>query len=162
METLRWSSPLAELFRAKTSPSSPSQHIISPMIPAQADLIREAIEKANRQIETTLRSGNASAVANLYTDDAQLLPPGGEAVNGSAGIAEFWSLVLGLGVRDISIQTLEVDAQGATAIEVGRFILYADGKVEIDRGKYIVIWKLVKGEWKLHRDIWNSSLPLKK
>jgi hypothetical protein len=28
----------------------------------------------------------------------------------------------------------------------------------IDRGKYIVIWKLIQGEWKLHRDIWNSSL----
>jgi ketosteroid isomerase-like protein len=29
----------------------------------------------------------------------------------------------------------------------------------MDRGKYIVVWKDEGGKWKLHRDIWNSSLP---
>ena len=28
-----------------------------------------------------------------------------------------------------------------------------------DRGKYLVIWKNVDGTWKLHVDIYNSSLP---
>jgi ketosteroid isomerase-like protein len=32
------------------------------------------------------------------------------------------------------------------------------GKV-VDRGKYIVIWKREQGQWKLHRDIWNTSMP---
>jgi ketosteroid isomerase-like protein len=36
-----------------------------------------------------------------------------------------------------------------------------DGKVA-DRGKYVVIWKRVGGEWKLHRDIWTTSLPAAK
>jgi ketosteroid isomerase-like protein len=29
----------------------------------------------------------------------------------------------------------------------------------VDQGKYIVIWKQDGGQWKLHRDIFNSSLP---
>jgi hypothetical protein len=29
----------------------------------------------------------------------------------------------------------------------------------LDQGKYIVIWKREKGQWKLHRDIFNSSVP---
>jgi hypothetical protein len=29
----------------------------------------------------------------------------------------------------------------------------------LDEGKYIVIWKQVEGQWKLHRDILNSSRP---
>ena len=33
---------------------------------------------------------------------------------------------------------------------------------EIDHGKYMELWRLEKGEWKLHRDIFNSSVPPKK
>jgi hypothetical protein len=33
-----------------------------------------------------------------------------------------------------------------------------DGKV-LDKGKYIVIWKKEDGTWKLHRDIWTTSVP---
>ena len=62
-----------------------------------------------------------------------------------------------MGVKEIVIETLEVDSQGATAIEMGRYTLFADQKLEIDHGKYIVIWKLIKGDWKLHRDIWNTK-----
>jgi hypothetical protein len=28
----------------------------------------------------------------------------------------------------------------------------------IDEGKYVVVWKRVGGQWKLHRDIWTSSV----
>ena len=28
---------------------------------------------------------------------------------------------------------------------------------EIDKGKYIVLWKMEDGKWKLHRDIFNSD-----
>lgn len=28
-----------------------------------------------------------------------------------------------------------------------------------DRGKYLVIWNRDGATWKLHRDIWNTSMP---
>jgi ketosteroid isomerase-like protein len=37
----------------------------------------------------------------------------------------------------------------------------ASGK-QIDRGKYITVWKKQQGQWKLHRDIWNTSMPAAK
>jgi ketosteroid isomerase-like protein len=33
-----------------------------------------------------------------------------------------------------------------------------DGGAVMDSGKFIVIWKQEGGRWKLHQDIWNSSL----
>jgi len=35
----------------------------------------------------------------------------------------------------------------------------ADRGYVLDKGKYIVIWKQEEGQWKLHRDIFNSSMP---
>ncbi len=29
----------------------------------------------------------------------------------------------------------------------------------LDAGKFIVVWKQEAGQWKLHRDIFNSSMP---
>jgi uncharacterized protein (TIGR02246 family) len=124
----------------------------------KADLIREAIEKANRKLEATFTGGDPSAVASLYTDDAILMPTGSEPLQGTASIADLWGAVLNMGIKEVKLETHEVDAQGATAIEMGEYTLRGGTGDMMDRGKYIVIWKLIHGEWKLHRDIWNSSL----
>ena len=124
----------------------------------KTDPIHEAIQNANRKLEATFLSGNARGVGSFYTDDAMLLPTGSEPIQGTAGISDFWEAVLHMGIKEVKIETREVDAQGATAIEIGQYTLRADRGQLMDRGKYVVIWKLVKGEWKLHRDIWNSSL----
>jgi ketosteroid isomerase-like protein len=125
----------------------------------QGDLIREAIEAANRNFEAIFRSGDAEAMTSVYTDDAQLLPTGSDPIH-KDGLVQFWQSVLQMGVDSAKLETLEVDPQGATAIELGRYTLQSREGQILDRGKYIVIWKLVKGEWKMHRDIWNTSLPL--
>jgi hypothetical protein len=59
----------------------------------------------------------------------------------------------------VSLNTMEVEALGNTAIEVGTYTAAgADGKMA-DKGKYIVIWKRVGNDWKIHRDIFNTSMP---
>ncbi|GAF78655.1 unnamed protein product, partial [marine sediment metagenome] len=51
------------------------------------------------------------------------------------------------------------ESYGNFAIEEGRYTLYAEGDQIADQGKYIVTWKKEDGQWKLHRDIWNTSNP---
>jgi ketosteroid isomerase-like protein len=53
-----------------------------------------------------------------------------------------------------------VEAHGETATEVGTFSIRDAGGKEVDRGKYVAVWKRVQGQWKMHREIWNSSLPV--
>lgn len=125
----------------------------------QVDVVRPAIEAANRRLEATFQRGDARAVGDLYTEDAILMPTGSEPIQGLAGISDFWEVVLQMGIKEIKLETREVDAQGATAIEIGQYTLRGASGETMDRGKYVVIWKLVKGEWKLHRDIWNTSIP---
>ncbi|HEV8542790.1 MAG TPA: DUF4440 domain-containing protein [Verrucomicrobiae bacterium] len=126
------------------------------------ELIREAIEKANQNLLACFRRGDARAIGNLYTNEAQLLPTGSEPIKGPSAIADFWETVLQMGVKEVKLQTLEVDGQGNTAIESGHYTLFAGNGQVADRGKYIVIWKQINGDWKLHWDIWNTSQPATK
>ena len=127
-------------------------------MPDKSDLIREAIREANRKLQDAFQQRNARAISALYTEDAMLLPPGSEPIEGAGCVAEFWEAVLQIGAKGFQIEPLEIDPQGATAIDLGRYTLHDDAGELFDRGQYIVIWKLIQGEWRIHRDIWNSSL----
>jgi ketosteroid isomerase-like protein len=64
-----------------------------------------------------------------------------------------------MGIKEAKMVIVEAEKQGDTVIEVSKFKLLGDGGQLMDEGKYIVIWKQEVGQWKLHRDIFNSSLP---
>jgi len=121
--------------------------------------IRTQIESANTQFVGTFRRGDATAMANLYTSEAQLLPANSDFVRGTAAIRTFWQGVMDMGLKDASLETVEAEVHGDTAIEVGLYRLLAGGGVVADNGKYVVVWKNDRGTWKLHRDIWTTSQP---
>ncbi|HET9263878.1 MAG TPA: SgcJ/EcaC family oxidoreductase [Vicinamibacterales bacterium] len=118
--------------------------------------VRSQIEAGNREFMAAFAKRDAAAVAALYTDGGQLLPPNSEVVRGHEAIREFWQGAMTRGLTGATLETVDVDASGETAVEVGRYRLTA-GDAEADHGKYIVVWKNVDGRWKLHRDIWNTS-----
>jgi uncharacterized protein (TIGR02246 family) len=121
--------------------------------------VREAIRAADDQFVAAFNRGDAAGVAALYTEQGQLLPPNADFVIGREAIQAFWQGAMDMGIASAKIEILEVEEHGDTAIEVSTFALYAQGGQELDAGKFIVIWKRVGGEWKLHRDIFNSSKP---
>lgn len=121
--------------------------------------VRDAIVAANEIFVNTFNKGDAAGLAALYTEEGQLLPPNAETMVGHQAIQAFWQGAMDMGIKSAQIETGEVDAHGDTAIEVSKFKLYgAEGQV-LDKGKFIVIWKRENGQWKLHRDIFNSSMP---
>jgi ketosteroid isomerase-like protein len=98
-------------------------------------------------------------MGNLYTQKGQLLPAGSDFVKGKKAIQEFWQGAMNMGIKQVKLETVELEGHGDTAIEVGQYVLSGEKGQVMDKGKYIVIWKQEQGEWKLHRDIWTSSIP---
>jgi uncharacterized protein (TIGR02246 family) len=121
--------------------------------------IRNLSGSANTQFMNAFRRADATAMANLYTPDAQLLPAHSDFVRGTAAIRAFWQGVLDLGLKEATLETIEVEDHGNTAIEVGRYRLIAGAGALADQGKYVVVWKSGEGTWKIHRDIWTTSQP---
>jgi uncharacterized protein (TIGR02246 family) len=122
--------------------------------------VRDAIAAVNENIMTAFKKGDAAGLAAFYTENGQILAPNSDFVTGRHAIQEFWQAVLGMGIKEIRLESVEVESQGDTAIEVGINSAYGGEGQEIDKGKYIVIWKREHGQWKLHRDIANSSNPV--
>jgi uncharacterized protein (TIGR02246 family) len=118
---------------------------------------RQAIATANHQFVTAFARRDARGMAELYTANGQLLPTGSDFVTGTPAIQAFWQAVMGMGIKEATLETVELESHGDAAYEVGRYTLRGDGGQMVDEGKYIVIWKREGGQWKLHRDIWNSS-----
>ena len=112
----------------------------------------------------TRRKGDAKAISSLYTSDASVMPVGMSTVKGRKAVEEFWGRAIkGMGLKNASLKTIEVIEGVNTATEMGEYLLnlQAEGKQLEDKGKYVVVWKNTPDGWKLHWDIWTSSLPQK-
>lgn len=122
-----------------------------------SDEARAAIAAASEQWARAYNAGDAAGVAALYTADAMLLPPGGEPVTGREKVLAYWQQDMAGGAQ-VKLETKEVHGHGDGAVEVGGYVANAEDGTHLDHGKYVVVWKKVDGSWKLHRDIWNSSM----
>jgi uncharacterized protein (TIGR02246 family) len=127
--------------------------------PAKADSVRSSIEAANAQFSAAAAKGDGAGLAALYSADAQVMPAGSEPIKGTAAIQKFWQGALDSGIANVDLKTVDVFGQGSTAAEVGQYALRdRTGKV-LDHGKYIVLWRLEGGKWKLLRDMFSTNVP---
>jgi uncharacterized protein (TIGR02246 family) len=121
--------------------------------------VYDAIVAADKAFMSAFSQGRAGEVANLYTEDGQFLPPNGEFMTGRQQIQDTFQSLMDSGVKEVKLKALEVEDYGNTASEVGKYILEGEGGHVIDQDKFVVIWRKEAGQWKLHRDIINSSMP---
>ena len=129
------------------------------MVGSVSNRVREEIAAANEKFMATYKRGDAAGVAALYTENGQVLPPDGDFVTGREALRKYWQAALDQGIKESRLEIIEVEGHGDTAIEVSRYTLIGEGGGVLGKGKYIVIWKRQAGQWKLHRDIFNSNAP---
>jgi ketosteroid isomerase-like protein len=106
---------------------------------------------------TAIGARNMDALDHVYTEDAHILPPGADIIQGLPAIKKFWEqAVTGLDVKSATLTTVAAEAAGTTIVEIGRaeLTLAAGQTVAI---KYVVHWKLEDDIWKWHTDIWNLN-----
>lgn len=134
--------------------------LIGLVLMASAALAQDktTIEKLNERFAAAVHNGDMTAVAEMYAEDAFLLPSGAEMVKGRAAIEAFWTTVAE-GIADFKLTTVDVKPLGTDAArEIGTFALRTKGQRPQEvTGKYVVVWQKVGGDWKLATDIWNSD-----
>jgi uncharacterized protein (TIGR02246 family) len=117
------------------------------------------IQAVGAEFTAAMGAGDATAIANLYMLDAQLLPPNAPMITGRAGIEAYWRGMIEAIRPRVILTTLEVKGTDSMAVEVTRFVLTDSTGAALDEGKYMVWWERTADGWRMHTDIWNSDLP---
>ncbi len=122
--------------------------------------VRQTVEAADAKFSEAFNAGDAAALAAMYTEDAIVMPPNHESVQGTNAIEQVFSGFISMGATNLTLTADDVMGAGDLVIETGKYSLALPGGLQ-DSGKYLVVWKkAADGSWKPHRDIWNSSMPL--
>ena len=120
---------------------------------------RKSIEAANAEFGALVAKGDSAGIANLYANDAKMLGSNMPAVSGKANIQSAFNGMLSQGIAGAKLTTIDVWGTEALVAEEGSYSLSTKDGKEIDKGKYIVLWKMEDGKWKLFRDCFNSDNP---
>jgi uncharacterized protein (TIGR02246 family) len=122
-----------------------------------SDAVAAAIAQSNETWQQCYRDGDAAGVTSRYRPDGALFPPGFDVMAGRDAIEGFWKAAMAMGIATISLATDAIEVTGPVAVETGSFVLRTANGSEIDNGKYLVVWREEAGQWRMHRDIWNTS-----
>ena len=134
---------------------------LSPSI-AQTKKTEPVLSKLAADWAAGFNAKDCQKVASLYADDGALMPPSEPATRGRTAIEAWCKGALASGMGDMAITPVESAISGGQAFEAGTYtvsIKGASGPVMTDRGKYVTVFKLVGGQWRITYDIFNSDLP---
>ena len=123
--------------------------------PAADPTGRVAVESAIRRYVEASNQGDVATLASLYAEDAMLLPPDHEPIQGREAIRAFWRQGTDEGLE---VTNLAVEVSGNLGYLVGQYHLPATDEEPADSGKYVMCLKRQRdGSWKVTADIWNQS-----
>lgn len=105
--------------------------------------------------------GDADGAANLYADDALLMPPGAPASKGRAAIREFLaadiatSKAAGISLKNAAVTGVGVN--GDVGWISGTYLVVDASGATVDGGNYLSVHRRTNGAWPYIRDTWNSD-----
>lgn len=117
---------------------------------------RTFIDSINIKFSEKIKSGDSAWVASQYSSDAEILMDKSEPIKGK-DILSMWGVVGSSEERDWSFTTTDLQGDENFLIETGKYEIKDTKQKVVSVGKYVVVWKKQNGEWKLYRDIGNSS-----
>jgi ketosteroid isomerase-like protein len=128
---------------------------------AERAALREAMEAYHEAASTK----DAQTVVSMYDDEAMMIPPNAERVEGIEGIRSYrFGFIENAGV-ELNFETMRVEIAAGGDMAWTLAVANAsfdgpDGEPGSDRIRDFHVWKKqADGSWKVEVDIWNSGLP---
>jgi len=118
------------------------------------ELILENIKAFSKNV----MASDAEGIGQAYSLDAKIFPNNVDIIMGRAAITEYWTFDNGRKIPYHKIIPMEITVMGDKAYDYGYYegrSLDANGEEHSWKGKYVIVWKKVDGEWFIYLDIWN-------
>jgi len=123
---------------------------------------KKDIEAAEQQWLNAFNGGDAAGVAQQYEEQARLMPPNLDILEGRGAIEAFCKEFVATGAQ-LAFRLLTVHESPQVCSAVGTYemtIPVPGGEPQKDSGKFVEVWRRQgNGSWQIADDIFNSSLP---
>lgn len=103
-------------------------------------------------------AGDIESLVDSYTIDGKIFPGRTKIIEGKEKLLDFWTPRNGNKTIRHKITPAEIKIVKKTAYDFGYYegtSQNAEGENFEFSGKYVIVWKEIKGEWKIYLDIWN-------
>jgi uncharacterized protein (TIGR02246 family) len=107
-------------------------------------------------------TGDASAVAALYAEDAHSMPPGGPAISGRSEIEAYWRDDLGSGGVMTTLTPADSIRLGDLLHVDGTYAVAANDGITVAKGQYQQLWGGGDGQWRVLHEIWRLDPSLQR
>jgi len=119
------------------------------------------IRRFNESVTEAFNRQDAATMAGFWTEQARLLPPGGEMLVGRGAVQAYWQRAFDQGAYHAALVSTEIRSLGeGVAYEIGRNVVkvrLADGTSVDVQGKSMCIFRRVGEVWRADVDIFNAA-----
>ncbi|MEI6948921.1 nuclear transport factor 2 family protein [Paraflavisolibacter sp. H34] len=123
------------------------------------DLVRQEVLSRSKAYAEDFSRADSVAMLRYYHSEARVYPP--NMASGEASTIGHIAVAMPqMGSNKLTLNPLETVGGPELVVETGTYQLTGTGGQVTDNGKYMNVWKLEKGQWKIYREMWNSDLAL--
>lgn len=123
---------------------------------SSAASVLEELDAANKAFEKAVMAGDVESLVNSYTDDGCIIAPMAGETCGKDSVRAFWKAVIATKPKKVEIITEKAGRDGNLAFATGQ-LLITDAQSAVSKNRFTVVFKKVKGQWKLQVDSWNPQ-----
>ena len=124
------------------------------------DAAKAIIAVRNTVFSDAVAKNDSVTFVNCYTDSLCLYAPNAPEICTKDGVGKFFSMMQQMGTKGLILNTKDVFCGKDIITETGTYEIQIANNQSVDKGKFIVVWKQENGIWKMHRDIFNSNIPV--
>lgn len=121
---------------------------------------KSAIAELHQKFSDAISKSDSVGYASLYHSQATVYAPNSGPISGKENLIAFAGMNFKMGVGAVLLQTTEVWGDPNDIVVCGTYEVKGKDGAPWDKGKYMEIWKEENGEWKMYRDMWNTSNPM--
>ena len=116
--------------------------------------LTRAVQYIGNLWTSELAEGNVQPIVDSFGEGFKCYVPN-VGIQDNKQAAAAWQQGVDDGLRQITIETLEIVSEGSLGYETGAYSILNDQETASESGHYLFVWRLENGEWKWHRQMWN-------
>jgi len=120
---------------------------------------KTAIAELHLKFSDVISKSDSVGYSMMYHSQAVVYPPNMEPLIGREKLAAFAGMSFRMGIGAVPLQATEFWGDQDAMIVSGTYEVKGKDGSSWEKGKFLEIWKDENGEWKIYRDMWNSSNP---